>query len=130
MAERSSALGGCQDAAGTHCGFMAPSAFDRAAEAAAAAAGGCTTVVLTAILGGFDILRQPLRPPDEATRDCFFAFVDARSLAANVARNGRSGRAGETGGDAAAGGAAVGGATTRPLPRAGWPVPLCAALAS
>ena len=52
--------------------IMAPvdilQAFDNAAVAAGSAAADCETVVLTTILGGFDVLRQPL--PSAQARAC------------------------------------------------------------
>jgi hypothetical protein len=62
-----------------HCGFQAQSAFDAARDSLQATAAHCEIVVLTAILGGLDQLRQPLYPLRGKSGSCFFAFVDRLS---------------------------------------------------
>ena len=50
--------------------------FDVARAAAQQASAHCRIVVITAILGGLDMLRQPLHAPSKEMAGCYFAFVD------------------------------------------------------
>ena len=60
--------------------------FDDVRRIAAEAAEGCSTVVLTALIGGLDGLRQPRTPPTKEMAGCYFAFVDRAAAAASLRR--------------------------------------------
>lgn len=75
LSQRSAGLVDCaSNSSDAMCGFLAPSGFDVVREKARSASSDCRVVVLTAIFGGADRLRQPLLEPTAGT--CFFAFVD------------------------------------------------------
>tara|TARA_B110001452_G_scaffold82759_2_gene67675 strand:+ start:2052 stop:3200 length:1149 start_codon:yes stop_codon:yes gene_type:complete len=84
--ERSAALRGCAGGGELSCGFLAPNSFE-AAVAVAPPHEHCKVVVLTAILGGSDTLRQP-RAELGDSRGCLFAFVDGALAKRRSARDG------------------------------------------
>ena len=77
-------------------------AFDLARSVTREAAAACQTVVLTAIFGGVDQLRQPLHPPSPKSASCFFAFVDPASAAAALRGRGRDKESGTSAATSAA----------------------------
>lgn len=83
--ERSAALHGCAGGGELSCAFLAPNSFE-AAVAVAPPHEHCKVVVLTAILGGSDTLRQP-RAELGDSKGCLFAFVDG-ALAKKSAQDG------------------------------------------
>ena len=78
-AVRASQLHSCDSTRPMLCGFAAPSAFDAARRETARAGERCRIVVLTALLGSLDQLRDPLHTPTADTANCYFAFVDKKA---------------------------------------------------
>lgn len=100
-AVRSSQLATCGDPAQpTMCGFAAPSGFDAVRRLSSQGGAQCSIVVLTALLGALDHLRQPLHEPSADMADCYFAFVDRAAAAAAIqvagTRSQRKARTGPT----------------------------------